>query len=260
MINAKAAGWKKNSASTIRFYKIQCAKEIIFQEVNSMKKILALVLLLVSTLVVPVSATPSGIVWIPSTDIQASDKTHFGIDNYFTAAPLKAGESTGAFTTPTIGLTWGAKSFEFGFDYVASQNDPLYFNAKAKLFGKKPTNLNMVAGIYALGTTGLTNQEVKYLLGSISTKDGTRFSLGYGLGREEALGPDYKMVLASIDKQLNDKWWIGVDYQGGKSALGALNFGVAYSFAPNASILLGYDIYNNDSYKDTFTVQLDINF
>lgn len=225
-----------------------------------MKKILALVLFLFIGLAVPVSATPSGIIWIPSTDIQASDKVHFGIDNYFTVNPLKPGESTGAFTTPTVGLTWGAKNFEFGFDYVASQKDPLYFNAKAKLFGKKPTDLNLVLGVYNLGTSSATNQEVKYLLGSVSTKEGTRFSLGYGIGREEALGSDHNMILVSIDKQLNDKWWVGVDYQGGKSALGALNFGVSYTFAPNASVLLGYDIYNNSAYKNTMTLQLDVNF
>lgn len=225
-----------------------------------MKKTFSLVLLLLIILVVPVSATPSTLIWIPSTDIQPAGKTHFGIDNYFTVSPLKPGETTGAFTTPTIGLTWGIKNFEFGVDYVASQNDPLYFNAKAKLFGNKPTDLNMVAGIYGLGTTGLTNQEVKYLLGSVSTKDGTRFSLGYGIGREEALGSDNKMILAGIDKQLNDKWWVGVDYQGGKSALGALNFGVAYSITPSASILLGYDIYNNSALKNTMTLQFDVNF
>ncbi len=226
-----------------------------------MKKLLPLVLLLFISLVSPVSATPSGIIWIPSTDIQAADKTHFGIDNYFTLNPLTPGKSTGAFTTPTIGLTWGAKNFEFGFDYVASQKDPLYFNAKAKLFGKKPTDLNMVAGVYALGTTSSTNQEVKYLLGSVSTKDGTRFSLGYGIGREEALGAGHNMILASIDKQLNDKWWVGIDYQGGNSALGALSFGAAYTLAPNASILAGYNIYNNSAaYTNTVTLQLDVNF
>ena len=136
----------------------------------------------------------------------------------------------------------------------------MYFNAKARLLGKKPTDLNLVAGVYNLGTTSLTNQEVKYLLGSVSTKDGIRFSLGYGIGRKKALGNDNQMILAAIDKQLNKKWWVGVDYQGGKSALGALNFGVAYSFTPDVSILLGYDIYNNSTYKNTMTVQLDVNF
>ena len=51
-----------------------------------------------------------------------------------------------------------------------------------------------------------------------------------------------------------------MDYQSGKSALGALSFGVGYSLTPNASLLLGYDIYNNSAYKNTVTVQLDVNF
>lgn len=225
-----------------------------------MKKSLVIVLLLIVAFTATASATPSSIVWIPSTDIQPGGKTHLGIDNYFTLRSLKSGESTAAFTTPIVGLTWGIRDFEFGFDYVASQDDPLYFNAKVHLLGKKATDLNVVAGVYNLGTTSATNQEVKYLLGSVSAKDGTRFSLGYGIGRKAALGSDHNMVLASIDKQLNDKWWVGLDYQGGKSALGALSFGVGYSFAPNASILLGYDIYNNKAYKNTATIQLDVNF
>ena len=229
-------------------------------EVFYMKKIVALFLLIFTFLTLPVSATPSSIIWIPSTDIQPAGKTHLGIDNYFTVNALKPGESTGAFTTPIIGLTWGIKNLEFGFDYVASQKDPFYFNVKGRLLGKKPTDLNVVAGIYNWGTTSATNQEVKYLLGSMAAKDGTRFSLGYGIGRKEALGADNKMILASIDKQLNDKWWVGVDYQGGQSALGALSFGAGYSLTSNSSLLLGYSIYNNSDYKNTVTLQLDVNF
>jgi hypothetical protein len=84
--------------------------------------------------------------------------------------------------------------------------------------------------------------------------------LGYGVGRKEALGDDNKMVMAGIDKMLNDKWWAGVDYQSGDSALGALNFGVSYNFAPNTAVIFGYDIYNDSALKNTATVQLDINF
>jgi hypothetical protein len=35
---------------------------------------------------------------------------------------------------------------------------------------------------------------------------------------------------------------------------------VAYTFAPNTSIIFGYDYYNNSALKDTITVQVDINF
>jgi hypothetical protein len=225
-----------------------------------MKKLVLMVCLFVLVAASPVTATPSTAVWIPSTDIQPADKIHFGVDNYFTAKPLNAGEATGAFTTPTYGLTFGFKNGEAGFDYVAGQNDPLYFNVKFRLAGKAPSDLNVVAGVYNIGTTKTTNQEVKYLLTSVTDANNWRYSLGYGVGRKEALGDDNKMVLASIDKQLNDKWWVCVDYQSGKSALGALNLGVSYAFAPNASVLIGYDIYNDRNLKKTFTTQLDINF
>lgn len=230
------------------------------EKTNFLMKTVIVTGLLMMSFLVPVSATPSSLIWIPSTDIQTQDKTHFGIDSYFTPQPLKAGETTGAFTTPDYGLTWGYKNFEFGIDYIASQNDPVYFNAKVKLLGKKATDLNLVAGIYNVGTTSATNSEVKYVMGSVATKDGTRFTLGYGFGRQEVLGDDHNMIMAGIDKQLNDKWWVGVDYQGGKSSLGALSVGAAYNFTPNVSLLVGYSFYNNQDYKNTITTQIDINF
>ena len=216
-----------------------------------MKKVLLSTLFLTSTLIVPVSATPSTAIWIPSTDIQAADKTHLGIDNYFNHAGTVAQD---------YGLTWGGKNFEFGIDYIPSPSDPLYFNAKVNLLNNKASNVNMVAGVYNVGTSSATNQEVKYVLGSKTISDGTRFSLGYGVGREAALVSDNKMILASIDKQLNDKWWAAIDYQGGKSVLGATSVGLAYNFAPNTSVIFGYDIYNNKANKNTITTQLDINF
>jgi hypothetical protein len=222
-----------------------------------MKNSIIITCLLVFAFTLPARATPSTLIWIPSTDIQPADKVHFGIDNYFT---VNAGDTTGAFTTPDYGLTWGFKNGEVGIDYIASQDKPLYFNFKYLLMGKAPTDLNVVAGAYNVGQTSATNQEIKYLLTSTTDKNGWRYSLGYGWGRKQALGADHNMVLAGIDKQLNGKWWVAADYQGGKSCVGALNFGVGYTFAPNASVIVGYDIYNDSNLKNTVTTQLDINF
>lgn len=224
-----------------------------------MKKIL-LICFFVLSIAVPVSATPSSLIWIPSTDIQPQEKVHFGVDYYFTPQPMKQGETTGAFVNPDYGITWGYKNMEIGIDYIGGQNDPVYFNAKVKLLGKKATDLNMVAGVYNMGTTNATNSEVKYVLGSTATKDGTRFTLGYGFGRKDVLGDDSQMIMAGIDKQLNDKWWICTDYQGGKSSLGALSLGVAYNFSPSTSVLAGYSFYNNPNFKNTITLQLDVNY
>ena len=128
-----------------------------------MKRIFLVTLIFMCSILSKVSATPSSLIWIPSTDIQASDKIHFGIDTYFTPKPMQSGESTGAFTTPDFGLTWGTGNFEFGIDYIAQQNNPVLFNIKYKFLGKKPTDLNLVAGVYNVGTSNAMNQEVKYL-------------------------------------------------------------------------------------------------
>lgn len=225
-----------------------------------MKKIIISICMLVFISTLPASATPSTLIWIPSTDIQPADKTHFGIDNYFTVKPLRDGATTGAFITPDYGLTWGFKNGEIGIDYIAGQDKPLYFNFKYLLAGKAPPDFNVVAGVYNVGTSPTTNQEIKYLMTSIADAHGWRYSLGYGWGRKQVLGNDHNMVLAGVDKQLNDKWWVAIDYQGGKSSVGALNFGVGYTFAPNASVIVGYDIYNDKNLKRTITTQLDINF
>lgn len=217
-----------------------------------MKKVLATTLL-AAMITVPVSATPSTLIWVPSTDLQTQGTWHLGIDDYFTS-------NNGQFPTD-IGLTYGFKGGEVGIDYLASQDKPLYFNFKFNLVDDADKKFKVVAGAYNIGTSSETNAEVKYVLASKTTKDGTRFSLGYGVGREEVLGDDdNNMVIAGIDKMFNDKWWGAIDYQSGDSALGALSFGVSYNFAPNVSVIFGYDIFNNKAYDNTFTTQLDINF
>ena len=56
------------------------------------------------------------------------------------------------------------------------------------------------------------------------------------------------------------------DVSGGTTAIGFtgpifIMIGAAWAFAPNTSVIFGYDIYNNDKIAgaNTFTVQLDIN-
>ena len=57
--------------------------------------------------------------------------------------------------------------------------------------------------------------------------------------------------------------WVSVDYQGGESAFGSMNYGFSWKFAPNVSVLFGLDHYNNTSLAnltDTYTIQADIDF
>ena len=97
-----------------------------------------------------------------------------------------------------------------------------------------------------------------------------RLSGGYFAGNDKVLvdetgSGDEKGILLSWDRtlsEISDKLWAAVDYQGTDSALGALSFGISYAFAKNASILFGYDIYNESGTggENTYTVQVDLNF
>ncbi|MGA2091212.1 MAG: hypothetical protein ABSH12_07130, partial [Endomicrobiales bacterium] len=78
------------------------------------------------------NATPSTQIWDPSTDIQALNVWHLGIDNYFSVTDNK----NHPINVPTdVNLTYGlCKNLEVGFDfyganYFGAPNDPLQFNA-----------------------------------------------------------------------------------------------------------------------------------
>ncbi len=241
--------------------------------------------LLVLTLVVAAAgvamATPSTQIWIPSTDIQAFKSVHLGIDNYLRAE--RAGDDTNSRPhVYDIGLTTGVLPFEkiqmeAGFDLItngsSADDHPLSFNAKlgtpeGALFGGSPA---LAAGGYLFGTENdLTDYNVVYGLVAKTLPVIGRLSAGYYMGNDELLldengEEDNDGVLLSWDRtlsEISDKLWAAVDYQGGDNALGALSFGVSYAFAPNVSVIFGYDIYNENltGGEDTFTTQLDINF
>lgn len=231
-------------------------------------------------------ATPSTQIWIPSTDIQPFKTGHLGLDYY--ARTSKNGPVTA--NTYDAGLTFGVLPFEklqmeVGADYMEtgtnsiSDSSPFYFNGKIgtpedSLFKYSPA---LAGGIYNWGTkVGVTTQNVAYVLaaktlpaiGSVPSLG--RISAGYYHGSGRVLVDENGKsandgLLLSWDRtmsEISDKLWMAVDYQSGKSALGALNFGVAWSFSKNVSVILGYDIYNNVNTggKNTVTTQVDINF
>ncbi|MBI5741839.1 MAG: hypothetical protein HZA16_14140 [Nitrospirae bacterium] len=221
-------------------------------------------------------ATPSTQIWIPSTDIQAFKKGHFGLDSY-----IKTGSQDGA-TEPTVtnmGLTAGVLPFEkvqmeLGVDYrdTGGNHDyPLLFNAKLgtpenALFQGSPA---IAAGGYDFGTkSDITNYNLYYGLAAKTLGQLGRFSAGYYTGNKDLLididgKKDNHGLLLSWDRtitEISDKLWAAVDYQGGDNGYGALSFGAAWKFAPNVGVILGYDIYNESTFKPTATVQLDIDF
>ncbi len=222
-------------------------------------------------------ATPSTQIWIPSTDIQGFKSLHLGVDNYNTvgkksadgghAFPTNYGLTVGVIPSETIGV-------EVGIDIREASDDPNYFNAKigideGKLFDSSPA---LAFGGYEFGTNSNANDyNILYGLAAKTFEDFGRISFGYYSGNDKLLldkngKKDASGLLASWDRSLGDKFWVAIDYMGGKNAYGATSFGVSYALSDKSSFIVGYDIFtekdlDNDGVNDnadTMTFQLDV--
>ncbi len=219
-------------------------------------------------------ATPSTIIWIPSTDIQGYGVWHVGIDSYFSV--FKKGPANGGIAFPTdVGLTVGVFPFssvqmEVGVDILEPQDSPWLFNAKIgipeeTIFAGSPS---LAFGAMNIGVKkNVSDYNIFYGLVSRNLPTVGRLSVGYFAGNGNLLvNPQTGVkentgLLASWDKQMSevsDKLWLAVDYQSGKSGFGSLNFGFAWAFTQTISVIAGYDIFHNGA-PGTFTTQLDIN-
>jgi hypothetical protein len=251
-----------------------------------MKKLIGITIILCFLVSEITFSTPSTQIWIPSTDFQKWKTIHLGIDNYIRTSKINGIRGAGMID---FGLTTGLLPFEkfqgeIGIDYLYMGDDnyddyPIYFNAKIglpedELFKNSPA---IALGAFNLGLKkNLTNYNIIY--GEIAKTIPIlgRLTVGYYTGNAKILvDEDLKKansgLLLSWDRtmtEISDKLWIAVDYQGGKSYLGALNFGASWAFSKNVSVIFGYDIYNNkNAYYNTnnqnansFTAQVDINF
>ncbi|MBI5208181.1 MAG: hypothetical protein HY934_10410 [Candidatus Firestonebacteria bacterium] len=226
-------------------------------------------------------ATASTHIWAPATDIQAYKKWHLTSDYY--GAAEKASDGTRPVTITNLGLTIGILPYEkinaeVGFDhktgYGALDDYPIYFNAKVGVTEKAYGEFfpALAAGIFDIGTKkDLTDADVYYgklaKTFEVNKISLGRFSLGYFSGNEKILtsngDKDNTGALICLERtitEISDKLWIAVDYQGSKSAYGALNYGFSWKFSDNTSVIFAYDDYNNDDFANTFTVQTDIDF
>lgn len=224
------------------------------------------------------SATPSTQIWIPSTDIQPYKVIHYGLDTY-----LKTEKNNSGLREPSIinnGLTVGILPFEkvqaeIGVDHRVVgvepyDSNPLFFNFKIgtpedSFFKGSPS---VVIGGYDLGIkNNLTDYNILYGMVGKTFYIG-RLSVGYFTGNDKLLVDgngikDNSGILLSWDrtmKEISDKLWFAIDYQGTKSSYGALSAGIAWKFAENVSVIFGYNIFNNNDYKPTATIQVDIDF
>ncbi|HEY3358587.1 MAG TPA: hypothetical protein VGQ83_35395 [Polyangia bacterium] len=236
-------------------------------------------------------ATPSTEIWIPSVDVQAFLVPHLNFDTYVRtrAEPDGTRKPPLWLFGPTIGvLPWQKVQLEIGFDLIwqgieALDKYPIYFHGKLGTpedawFKWSPA---LVAGVYNVGVkSDLTTQNIVYgLLGRTFPVVG-RLSGGYWYGNSELFIDEQGRkanhgALAAWDrtmKEITPKLWLCVDYQGSASWIGAVNFGFAWAFTDNISMIFAYDLYTNRTKgygptgtpflvpgRDTFTVQLDIN-
>ncbi len=242
-----------------------------------MKKI-ALILGLMLLAGTAAYATPSTQIWIPSTDIQPFNKWHFGFDQYIKVKKTDAG--TRETTVVNNGITVGVLPFEkiqaeIGIDQRTISlepydSNPLYYNAKIgtpedSLFKGSPA---IAVGGYDFGTKkDLTDFNLIYGVVAKTFGAAGRFSVGYYAGNDKLLlnkngEKDATGVLASWDRtisEISDKLWVAVDYQGAENGYGATSLGIAWKFAPNVGVIVGYDIFTNkDALKPTATFQIDI--
>jgi len=243
-------------------------------------------------------ATPTTLIWSPSTDIQPYKKVHLTVDNY---TPVKSRDHNDAqlyvqqVYGPTfsllsdkpqdnlLGKIWaplGKIMAETGFDYKkgfgpALDKWPVYFNFKFGIpedtyFKHMPA---FAVGCYDMGYKhNRTNYNLWYLRAAKTLNIGKlnlgRLSAGYFNGSARLLldknneRDNAGLLLAweRVISEISDKLWVCADYQGTQSSYGALNFGFAWKFTDKISAIVGYDIYNNPNAKDTVTFQLDIDF
>lgn len=229
------------------------------------------------------AATPSTQIWIPSTDIQPFGKVHLGFDQYVKVRGTgpAAREANVINNGITVGvLPYDKVQMEIGFDLrhygvEPADSDPVYFNAKIgvpedMLFKGAPA---VAVGGFDFGTRSYdalraygTDYNIAYALVAKTLGAFGRISAGGYTGSDKLLldaagQKDNSGILLSWDKtvsEISDKLWVALDYMGSDNAYGAVSGGVAWKFAPNVGVILGYDRYNNRNFKPTYTLQIDI--
>ena len=259
-------------------------RRLIYCKGGIVKKIALMILIPVVSFLfssTAAQATPTTLIWAPSTDIQPYKKVHLNIDNYSPVAK-KGRNGTHMYVLGVYGPTFCLLSdrAEAGFDYkkgLGSVLDkyPVYFHFKLGVpEGAYLKNMPALAlGAYDMGTKhDKTDNNVWYMRAAKTFKIGDlnlgRLSAGYFNGNARLLrdknglrdnsGPMF--AWERVMPEISDRLWLCVDYQGTQSAYGALNMGFSWKFSNNLAAILGYDIYNNPNLRNTVTCQLDCDF
>lgn len=225
-------------------------------------------------------ASPSRIVLVPSTDALPAWWVRGDLENYLRVSDRRATEGALAPQggrdrgTTIIGATLGLPVFklkgEVGVDYTAAgpevmERNPVSFNAKLVvpelLFGK-------YSPAFALGVWNYCpeaedeNSNIAYGLVGYTVPLLGKLALGGYHGSETALGRGGVKygVLASLDRLVSERIWLGVDYIGGSNARSSVNAALSYAFSKRASLLVGYDLHTERRFSGADTVLLRASF
>jgi hypothetical protein len=245
-------------------------------------------------------ATPSKIIWIPSTDVQPFMVGHLDFDNY-----VRGASNSHDGRDPNImdvGFRLGVLPYqkaqlEVGFDLLLMAQDPNDqhpWSGNIKLATPEQSICDwspaLAVGLYNARATAdiapkdaprvYSGQNLVYGLVS-KTVPGTgwhpdlgRFSAGYYVGARRALVDSNNPFIAKKEnsglllswdrtiKEISEKLWFGVDYMGGYNIDGSTNIGFAWRFNRHVALTIGYDIWNRKSVagENTFTGQVNLDF
>lgn len=207
-----------------------------------------------------VFGSPTRVVMVPSTSTVDPWRVNGNMETYFRVSDRKAVE--GPAVSPgrrdpgitvlgaALGLAaWKLKG-EVGVDYTTTgpdvaERNPATMNAKIVLpeHAFKPFPPAIVAGIWNYWPKA-EGHAANMVYGLLSyTPVAGRISVGGYHGAENALGGVETGILASWDKAVFERTWVGIDYIGGNNKLGSVNAGISYAFSKRSSLMLGYNLH-----------------
>lgn len=222
-----------------------------------MRTIMIMLLSLVAT--VSLYATSSGLVAIPSTDIQPKGIWHLGVDSFV----FPDGDASPA-SLVDFGMTYGLHDrVEVGFDALSGTDNPLYLNAKV-LVSPLGSPVALAAGVFNVGSDMPKDSSIFYAVASSTLPEsmkGVRLTVGSYLAQKANLGNENVGLMLGIDKSVG-KYWLAADYISGSNALGSVNLGLGYTVSDNSGIIVGYNMFNDAGIvgsNDAINFQYDLN-
>lgn len=222
-----------------------------------MRTIMIMLLLLVAS--VALYATSSGLVSIPSTDIQPKGIWHLGVDSFV----FPDGDASPA-SLVDFGITYGLhERVEVGFDVLSGSDTPLYLNAKV-LVTPVGSPVALAAGVFNVGTSNPEDSSIVYAVASTilpESMKGVRLTAGPYLAQKANLGDDNSGFMLGLDKTVG-KYWLAVDYISGSNLLGSVNLGLGYTVSDKSGFIVGYNMFNDSDAagtNDAINFQYDLN-